>query len=693
VNARAHADRYAEIGLRVVPIKAGEKMPAVSRWVEAATTDPTQIDAWWPQGTTNGVGIVTGKASGIFALDVDINDNIDGGATLDGLEESYGKLPATWTSVTGSGGYHYLFAYPDDFELRNNASTKLGPGLDIRGEGGQIVAPPSVHAEGYAYRWETGCAPWECELAEAPDWMLTMLRPDEPPKPAPATASNLQNLHRGDDGEKPGDHFNQRHTGDEVLLRNGWTFSHRTQQGSHYTRPGKDPRAGTSATVYTNDGHTTIWSTSVGGVPLYEPMSPFGLKTFLEHGGNFGAAASELRRDGYGGERQAEPFPHPLTDGTVTPTNEGGGVEGGAQPVGADAYAATVLGESWKPQNVLDALAEDYEPVLPSVVPLIGGGHLLYAGRVNMIFGHSGHGKSWIAMAATAEVLRRGSNATYIDFEDHLAALVNRLRALGVEDTDIGRGLSYIQPDEPWSAASQAYATQAIEAHGSELVVIDSVGEAMAADNADPNSDAEVTRWMQAVPRTFSQLGPAVLLIDHSGKGKDVDKSFSAGSFRKRAAIDGVSFRVEPVTGHEPARGRLGRLALTCAKDRHGQFRVDEKSVNVTIEDVEGGTEVLLYKNTPGEENLTDAAEVFRLIVLGNNTREKVMKAIKAESDTGVGWRQDRVTKAVEVLISGGYVVDKRGKQGLCRVADFTPQEHRERENDRLLGIEDDHAA
>jgi hypothetical protein len=198
---------------------------------------------------------------------------------------------------------------------------------------------------------------------------------------------------------------------------------------------------------------------------------------------------------------------------------------------------------------------------------------------------------------------------------------------------------------------------------------------------------------MQAVPRSFSRLGPAVLLIDHSGKGKDVDKSFSAGSFRKRAAIDGVSFRVEPVTGHEPARGRLGRLTLTTAKDRHGQFRVEEKAVNVTIEDVEGGTQVLMYVNTPGEENLTDAAEVFRLICLGHNTREKVMDAIKAESESGVGWRRDRVRTAVEVLIQGGYVVDKRGKQGLCRVADFTPREHREHENDMLMGLVDDHAA
>jgi hypothetical protein len=470
-----------------------------------------------------------------------------------------------------------------------------------------------------------------------------------------------------------------------VLQAHGWTFHHRDTLGDHYTRPNKELRDGPSATVYADDGHITVWSTTAAsqyGLEVERPYDPFGLYAVLEHRGDHSAATAELRRQGLGGERSDDVV---LGASLTAPV--------GAQPVGVDAYEATVNGESWKPQNVLEALDADYEPVLPTVVPLIGGGHLLYAGRVNMIFGHSGHGKSWIAMAATAEVLQRGGNATYIDFEDHLSAIVNRLRALGVPDEEIGRGLSYIQPEEPWSAASQAYATQAIENHGSELVVIDSVGEAMAADNADPNADAEVTRWMQAVPRTFSRLGPAVLLIDHSAKSRDTDKSFSAGSFRKRAAIDGVSFRVEPVKDHEPARGRLGRLSLITAKDRHGQFQVNEKSVNVTIEDVDGGTQVLMYRNGPGEENLTDAAEVFRLIVLGHSTREKIAAAIKEGSESGVGWRYDRVTAAVNVLTRGGYVVDKRGKQGLCRVTDFSPQGHRTRETDRLLGVVDDHAA
>jgi hypothetical protein len=162
-----------------------------------------------------------------------------------------------------------------------------------------------------------------------------------------------------------------------------------------------------------------------------------------------------------------------------------------------------------------------------------------------------------------------------------------------------------------------------------------------------------------------------------------------------RAAIDGVSFRVEPVTGHEPAKGRLGRLALITAKDRHGQFKVSEKSVNVTIEDVDGGTQVLMYRNAPGEENLTDAAEVFRLICLGCGSKRKINDKLKEESDNGTGWSDTRILSAIQVLEDGGYVARKgNNKQApLERVADFSPRAHRERTTDRLLGVSDDHAA
>jgi putative DNA primase/helicase len=84
-------------------------------------------------------------------------------------ERKHGKLPETRTADTGGGGVHHLFKYPD-FPVKNSAG-KLGPGLDIRSDGGSIVAAPSLHASGEQYRWRNGSL-----IEDAPEWFLRLLR-------------------------------------------------------------------------------------------------------------------------------------------------------------------------------------------------------------------------------------------------------------------------------------------------------------------------------------------------------------------------------------------------------------------------------------------------------------------------------------------------------------------------------------
>jgi putative DNA primase/helicase len=88
---------------------------------------------------------------------------------LASLEAKHGKLPETRTADTGGGGVHHLFRYPA-FPVKNSAG-ELGPGLDIKGEGGAIVVAPSLHTGGKRYRWREG-AP----IADAPEWFLRLLR-------------------------------------------------------------------------------------------------------------------------------------------------------------------------------------------------------------------------------------------------------------------------------------------------------------------------------------------------------------------------------------------------------------------------------------------------------------------------------------------------------------------------------------
>ena len=98
---------YARLGWRVVPILAGSKRPALTRWTEHASTDEATIKGWWDGHDDYGVGIATGPSSGFWALDVDDFDS------LRDLEQRYEVLPDTRTSITGSGGYHFLFRWPD----------------------------------------------------------------------------------------------------------------------------------------------------------------------------------------------------------------------------------------------------------------------------------------------------------------------------------------------------------------------------------------------------------------------------------------------------------------------------------------------------------------------------------------------------------------------------------------------------
>jgi hypothetical protein len=133
---------YAVGGWPVFPCAPGGKEPLTKHGHLDATTDRSRITAWWNRWPHANIGIPTGKHSGILSLDVDQPTG------LDVLRAEHGQLPATRTHSTGSGGMHYLFAYPAGVEIRNSAG-KLAEGLDVRGEGGYIIAPPSRTTQPY----------------------------------------------------------------------------------------------------------------------------------------------------------------------------------------------------------------------------------------------------------------------------------------------------------------------------------------------------------------------------------------------------------------------------------------------------------------------------------------------------------------------------------------------------------------
>lgn len=196
---QAAALRYAKHGLAVLPLyetRAGAcacgkpdcprpgKHPRTRNGVKDASRDPATIREWWTRWPGASIGIATGKVNGLLVLDV---DGPEGQASL--KQFTHDKIPAVWLAGTGRG-VHAYFRYSDG-EIR---SQRLGPGLDVRGEGSYVVAPPSTHVSGKVYTWKHGPTDNGAQVdGNVPGWLLGALRErkgssrtGEGPKPATA---------------------------------------------------------------------------------------------------------------------------------------------------------------------------------------------------------------------------------------------------------------------------------------------------------------------------------------------------------------------------------------------------------------------------------------------------------------------------------------------------------------------------
>lgn len=141
-----------------------------------ASRDPATIDRWFTDRNYN-IGIATGSVSGFIALDIDPRH--EGDSALAQLEAQHGPLPATWRFLTGGGGEHILFRHPG--KAIANSAGRIAAGIDVRGDGGYIVAPPSMHASGRPYAISVDHDPEQVPLADIPTWLMPFLLPVQRP--------------------------------------------------------------------------------------------------------------------------------------------------------------------------------------------------------------------------------------------------------------------------------------------------------------------------------------------------------------------------------------------------------------------------------------------------------------------------------------------------------------------------------
>ncbi|MGH3499768.1 MAG: bifunctional DNA primase/polymerase [Nocardioidaceae bacterium] len=246
-----------------------------------ATTAPATVEAWWSgRGASLNIGIRVPE----HMIVVDIDPRHDGGRSLAELERLYEPLPDTLTawSGRGDGGRHYYFQRPPG----KLSSTRLGEGIDLKGHGGYVVAPPSQHPDtGGLYVWQTH------DIAACPDWLTRLLQPPPAPpaRPTPSRSSTRT-------GASLADSYSTAHTWADVLEPHGWrcTTGDGDQDGSVWLHPSHTSAC--SATV--RNQCLFIYSTNTPFEPT-EAGDPHGYTRFrafavLNHGGDLGAAARHL---------------------------------------------------------------------------------------------------------------------------------------------------------------------------------------------------------------------------------------------------------------------------------------------------------------------------------------------------------------------------------------------------------------
>ena len=158
--------QYLALGWSILPIKTRDKRPAIRSWREFQERQPTEeeVRGWAERFRECNIAVVTGRLSGLVVLDIDGTAGEEVVRRLNG-----GELPHTLAVVT-SKGRHFYFRHPG-FEVRNFARKLVE--VDLRGDGGYIVAPPSIHASGAIYRWDET---FSKEIAYPPEWLLDLIK-------------------------------------------------------------------------------------------------------------------------------------------------------------------------------------------------------------------------------------------------------------------------------------------------------------------------------------------------------------------------------------------------------------------------------------------------------------------------------------------------------------------------------------
>lgn len=174
------AARIAQYGWLVFPVVPNGKVPAIKNGLLKATRDGDLIERWWRVHADHNIGVRCGAGSGLVVVDTDGDEGAEG---LRALEATWGRLPQTLSVRTPGGGRHYYFRWPG-VQVHNTVDLQDHHGVDIRGDGGYVLVPPSIGSNGRRYELDDQCA-----VVDMPVWLLQLLVAGQSSAAAPTDPS------------------------------------------------------------------------------------------------------------------------------------------------------------------------------------------------------------------------------------------------------------------------------------------------------------------------------------------------------------------------------------------------------------------------------------------------------------------------------------------------------------------------
>jgi hypothetical protein len=306
-----------------------------------------------------------------------------------------------------------------------------------------------------------------------------------------------------------------------------------------------------------------------------------------------------------------------------------------------------VSAHSWQPQSLIELEARPPEP------PAIGG--LLYPGRRTLLSGETESLKTWAALILAKAEMEIDLPVAWADL-DAMGAdeLLDRLRALGVEDNRIDRLFRYYEPSERLAGDRLTEVCDVICADGVRLFIIDAFNTMLGLHGLDPSSTPDVEAFWREIADPLTKVGAAPTLLDHVVKNPDSRGKYAYGSERKASgAIVHIGFRtLEPLT-----RGGTGRTLLTTHKDRPGYL--PRPRIGRLVLDSDG--ERISYEI---EADRSRDGNKFRPTFL----MERISRTLEVQADPvsqtwverNVTGKADGLRVALTCLIDEGYVAKEQ---------------------------------